>query len=109
MVRYWYAGTPLLIVVAVLLLALPWLALFALAIGSLVALVALAELAWGLVSVPGMLSRSISRRWRDRRGARPRTEAVLSPASSGKRRTRSVPAGATALLANPSSRRRHVI
>jgi hypothetical protein len=109
MVRYWYAGTPLLIVGAVLLLALPWLALFALAIGFLVALVALAGLAWGLVSVLRMLSRSIRRRWRDRPGASPRTEAVLSPASSGKRRTQSAPAGATALLANPSSRRRHVI
>ena len=105
MVRYWYGCTPLVIVGAVFFLALPWLALFALMIFSLVALVALVGLAWALVSVPRMLSRAISRRWQGPRSASPRTAPVLSPANSGVRRIRSVPAGAAMLLANPPSQR----
>jgi hypothetical protein len=102
MVSYWYAGTPLVILGTLVLLLIPYLALIALII---VSLVALAALAWAVASVPRMLSRAISRRWQGRSGASPRTAAALSPANSGVRRTRSVPAGATVLLANPPSER----
>lgn len=77
MVRYFYAWTPLVIVATVVLLSLPWLSLIALVI---VSLVVLAALAWAIVSVPLLLSRSISRRWHIRSGASPRTAAALSPA-----------------------------
>ena len=69
MVRYLYAWTPLVIVGAVALLALPWLGLIALAILSLVALAALAALAWAIVFVPYMLARAISRHWQRGSGA----------------------------------------
>jgi hypothetical protein len=100
MVRYFYAWTPLVIVATVVLLALPWLGLIALMI---VSLVALAALAWAIVFVTYVLSRAIRSLWHIRSGASPRTAAALSPANSGVRRTRSVPAGATVLLANPPS------
>jgi Na+/glutamate symporter len=105
MVRYWYVFTPLVIVGALMLLALPWLALFALALIALVALVALVGLAWAIVTMPYVLGRAFSRRWQARRSASPRTAAVLSPADSGVRRIRSVPAGAAVFLANPPSER----
>jgi hypothetical protein len=105
MVRYFYAWTPLVIAGTVVLLSLPWLGLIALMISSLVALVALAVLAWAIVFAPYMLSRAISRRWHSRSGASPRTAEALSPPNSRVRRTRSVPAGATVLLANPASER----
>jgi hypothetical protein len=87
MLRYWYAFTPLVIVGAVVLLALPWLALFALVILSLVALVALVGLAWAVVFVPYKLSRAISRRWHSRTGESSRTALALSPVSSGEGET----------------------
>jgi hypothetical protein len=77
MVRYFYAWTPLAIVGTLLLLAIPWLGLFAL---MFVSLVALAALAWAIVFVPYMLGRAISRRWHMRSGASPQTAAALSPA-----------------------------
>ena len=80
MVRYFYAWTPLFIVGTVVLLSLPWLGLIALMVGSLVAVVALAALAWATVYLPYRLSRAISRRWHSHRGASPRTAAALSPA-----------------------------
>src|SRR5689334_18079770 len=52
MVRYWFAWTPLVVVLAVIPLALPWLGLIALMLFALIALVALVALAWGLVLVP---------------------------------------------------------
>jgi hypothetical protein len=100
MVSYWYAWTPLVILGTGVLVLIPYLAIIALII---VSLVALAALACAVVSVPRMLSRSISRRWQGRSGASPRTAAALSLANSGVRRTRSVPAGATVLLANSPS------
>jgi hypothetical protein len=103
MVRYFYAWTPLVIVGTVALLSLPWLGLIAL---MLVALVALAALAGAIVAVPYMLGRAISRRWQGS-GASPRTAAALSPANPGVR-TRSVPASATVLLANPRSEKRRM-
>lgn len=78
--RYFYAWTPLVIVAAVFLLAMPWLGLIALMIGALVALVALAALVWTVVFVPYMLSRAIGRRWHTPSGASPRTAPALSPA-----------------------------
>jgi hypothetical protein len=91
MVRYFYAWTPLVIVAAVFLLAMPWLGLIALMIATIVALVALAALAWAVVFVPYMLGRAISRRWHIRSGASPRTAPALSPT---RRQTDSVWQGA---------------
>ena len=105
MVRYFYAWTPLVIATTLLLLSLPYLGLIALMISALVALVALAGLAWAIVFVPYMLSRAISRRWHSRSGASPRRAAALSPANSGIRGTRSAPTGATVLLASQPSER----
>ena len=78
MVRYFYAWTPLVIVGTVFVLALPWLGLFALLAASLVAVIALAALAWAIVFVPYMLGRAIGHRWQIR-GASPQTAAALSP------------------------------
>ena len=105
MVRYFYAWTPLVIITAVVLLSAPWLGLIALMIVSLVALGALAALAWAIAFVPYMLSRAIGRRWHSRSGASPRPARALSPADSGVRPTRPMRAAATVLLANPPSER----
>ncbi len=105
MVRYFYAWTPLVIVTTVVLLSAPWLGLIALMIVSLVALGALGALAWAIAFVPYMLSRAIGRRWHSRSGAIPRPARALSPADSGVRPTRPMPAAATVLLANPPSER----
>ena len=72
MVRYFYAWTPLVIVGTVVLLSMPWLGLIALMILSLVALGALAALAWAIAFVPYTVSRAIGRHWRSRSGASPR-------------------------------------
>jgi hypothetical protein len=80
MVSYVYAWTPLVIVGTVVLLSLPWLGLIALVIALLVSPVALAALAWAIVSLPYMLSRAISRLWQGRIGASPQTAAAMSPA-----------------------------
>jgi hypothetical protein len=77
MVRYFYAWTPLVIVVGTaVLLTSPYLALIALMV---VSLGALAALAWAIVWVPLTLSRAFSRRWQGRSGASARV-AALSPA-----------------------------
>lgn len=78
MVRHFYALTPLVIVGTVVLLSLPWLGLIALMVFALVALGALAALAWGIVFVPYMLGRAIGRRWYMRGGAGPQTESAPS-------------------------------
>jgi hypothetical protein len=78
MVRYFYAWTPLVIVAAVFVLSMPWLALITLIALVIVSLVVLAALAWAIVSVPHILGRTISRRWQGR-SASLRT-ATLSPA-----------------------------
>ena len=103
--RYFYAWTPLVVVGTIVLLSMPWLGLIALMI---VAIVALAALAWAIVFVPYTLSGAVRRRWHGRSGASPGTAPALSPANSGFRRTRSVPAGATVLLANPPSVKEHL-
>ena len=78
MLRYFYAWTPLVLVAAVVLLALPWLGLIALMI---VSLVALSALAFALVLAPYMLVHAISRRWQGRRSASPRPAVVVAPAA----------------------------
>jgi hypothetical protein len=80
MVRYFYAWTPLVIVVAVVLLSMPWLGLIALMVATIAAIVAIVALAWAVVVVPYMLGRAIGRRWHVRSGASPRTTPALAPA-----------------------------
>ena len=77
MVRYFYAWMPLVIVGTVAILSLPWLGLIALMIFAIVAVGALAALAWGIVVVPYTLGRAISRRWHGRTIAIPRTAPLL--------------------------------
>jgi hypothetical protein len=91
MVRYFYSWTPLVIVGSVVLLALPWLGLFALAALLTVSVVALAAVASAIVAVPYALAHLVSRSWHHRRGATPRT-ASPSPRRARARRPR--PAGA---------------
>ena len=78
MARYFYAWAPLAIVGSVVFLALPWLGLIALLV---VALFALPALAWAVVFVPYVLAQAISRSWRTRESASPRTAPALSPAT----------------------------
>jgi uncharacterized OsmC-like protein len=80
MVRYFYGWTPLVIVAAIFLLSMPWLGLIALMIVAIVAVGALASLAWAVVFVPYTVSRTISRRLHIRSGASRRTAPALSPA-----------------------------
>jgi hypothetical protein len=102
MVRYFYAGTPVVIVFGTaVILTIPYLALLVLLVVSLVALAALAR---AIVSVAFRLSGAISRRWQGRSGASPGTAAAMSPATSGCS-TDSITVGATVLLANPPSDR----
>jgi hypothetical protein len=101
MVRYFYAWTPLLIVGTVALLSAPWLGLIALLIAVCFAVVAVVALTWAIVSLPMMLGRAVRRR-RHAAGRTGRwTATPLSPAGSDVRSTRSAPAAATVLLANP--------
>ena len=79
MVRYFYTWVPLVVVGAIFMLALPWLALVALPVFALVALAALAAVVWAVVYVPYMLGRAISRRWHVHAAASPGT-VILSPA-----------------------------
>jgi hypothetical protein len=104
MVRYFYAWMPLVIVGTVVLLSAPWLGLIALMIVSLAAFAALAALAAAVGYVPYTLSRAIIRRWHSRSGAHPRPAPALASADAV-RSTRSLPAAATVLLANPRSQR----
>ena len=78
MVRYFFAWTPLVIVVGTaVLLSVPYLALIAL---MSVALALLAALVGAAVSVTYMLGRGIRGRWQNRSVARPQTATVLTPA-----------------------------
>ena len=75
--RYFYSWTPVVIVLTVTLLALPWLGLIALLAFAMAALAALAALVWAIVAVPLAIGRAIGRRWQDRSGAH-RPSAALS-------------------------------
>jgi hypothetical protein len=77
MSRYFYAWTPLVIVGTVVILALPWLGLIALAVFGLVALGALAALVLAIVALPYMVGRAVSRRWQGRSVAH-QPQAALS-------------------------------
>jgi hypothetical protein len=98
MVRYWFAFTPLVVVLTVVPLALPWLGLIALMLFALILLGALGALAWGIAFVPHWVVRAVGRRRHSRRDIR-RLPATLSAA----RPSRPMPAGAVLLLANPPS------
>jgi hypothetical protein len=78
MVSYFYAWTPLVILGAVIILALPWLGLIAFMIVSLVGLAALAALAWAILAVPYALGRAISSRWQVRSSAGRTTAAPVA-------------------------------
>lgn len=73
MVRYFYAWAPLVIVGTLVILSLPWLGLIALMIFAIVAVTALAALAWAIVVAPYTLGRTINRLWHGRTIAIPRT------------------------------------
>jgi hypothetical protein len=63
MVNYFYKWTPLVVVGAVVLLALPWLGLIALTVAALATLAALSALASALVAVPIAFGRALGHRW----------------------------------------------
>jgi hypothetical protein len=77
MSRYFYAWTPLVVIGAVVLLALPWLGLIALIIAVPTALAALAALAWAIVAVPLAAGRAIGHRWHGRSAAPQPSPALL--------------------------------
>ena len=77
MVRYFYAWAPLALVVAIVVLSLPWLGLIALFV---VALVGLPALALAIVVAPYMLVRAINRRFHYRDSAGPQRVTVAAPA-----------------------------
>jgi hypothetical protein len=84
MVRYFYSWTPLVIVGSVVLLALPWLGLFALAALLTVSVVVLGVVVSAIVAVPYALAHAVSRRWHDRRSARPRTASLFAGGASAR-------------------------
>jgi hypothetical protein len=103
MVTYCYAWTPLAILATLAFLALPWLGLIALMVVLLGSLVVLAGLTWVIAQLPLRLSRGVHRRWR-RRSGKNRAPAAGMASDFSSRPTRSLPAGATALITNrPSS------
>lgn len=104
MLSYCFAWTPLVIVMTVSALSIPWLGLIALMVVSCVVLGLLAALAWTIVSIARVPSRAIRHRLHGR-GAGRRAIAATSRENSDVRATRSMSAGAAALLANPPSER----
>jgi uncharacterized iron-regulated membrane protein len=95
MFRYWYVWTPFVIVGTVVFLSLPWLGPIALMVVSLFVVVALAG---AVVWVAHLLTWAISRGLHARPGTSQRPAAILSPANSVVRSTRSAPAGAAGSL-----------
>jgi disulfide bond formation protein DsbB len=77
MVRYAYVWAPLVVVGTVVLLALPWLGLIALAIASLAAFAALVALVLAIVAAPLAIVHAIGRRWHGEHAA-PRASPALS-------------------------------
>ena len=102
MVRYWYSLTPIVFVLAIIPLALPWLGLIALMLFALIPLAALGALALGILFVPHWVVRAVGRRRHNRSDMR-RLPATLSAARPSVRPSQSAPAGAVLLLANPPS------
>jgi hypothetical protein len=79
--EYFYTWTPLVILGAVVILALPWLSLIALMLVPFLALAALAALAWAVVIVPYELGQAIVRGLHSRSAASPEAAPVLTPAT----------------------------
>jgi hypothetical protein len=77
MARYFYLWTPLVVVGAVVLLALPWLGLIALMVATLAALAALAALTWTIVAAPLAVGRAIGHRWHGQSAAPQPSPALL--------------------------------
>jgi hypothetical protein len=102
MVRYWYSLTPLLVILAIIPLVLPWLGLIALMLFALFALAALGAVAWGVVFVSHILVRSIGRRLHGRSGTGRQPATVLAPRPRVGT-AQSLPAGAAVLVASPQS------
>ena len=102
MLSYCYAWTPLVILMTVVLLSLPWLGLIALFVFSLLVLGLLAALAWTVIWVPRTLSLAVRNRWRVRKSASRRTATApgLSLDTSSVRPTGQVPVAASVLFAN---------
>ena len=71
MVRYFYKGTPLVIVAGVVFLSMPWLGLIALMVVAIPALGALAALGWTIATVPYRLGQAVTRHWHERSDAGP--------------------------------------
>lgn len=99
---YCYSWTPLVILMTVVLLALPWLGLIALFVFSLLVLGLLATLAWTVISVPRRLSLAVRNRWgaRDSASLPAATATALSLDTSGVRPTGPVPVAASVLFAD---------
>jgi hypothetical protein len=96
MLSYCFAWTPLVILMTLGLLALPWFGLIALMILSVIVAGTVAALAWTIVSVPRTLGPAIRQRWQAR-------TVASRPAVTRVQPTRPVPARAAVLLANPRS------
>ena len=77
MVRYFYAWTPVVVVGAVFLMSLPWLALIALVMAVLAALAGLAALAWVIVEAPIAVGRALGQGWQGRSAAREPASALV--------------------------------
>ena len=102
MLSYCYSWTPLVILVTVVLLSLPWLGLIALFVLSLFVLGLLATLVWTVIWVPRTLSLAVRNRWRVRDGASRRTvtATALSLDTSSVRPTGPVPVATSVLFAD---------
>jgi hypothetical protein len=101
MVTYCYAWTPLVILGTVAMLALPWLGLIALGVILFGSFVLLAGLTWAIVQVPLRLTRAVHRRWHHHGTDEAPAGGTVFDHSG--RPSRSVPVGATVLIANPPS------
>ena len=102
MLSYCFSWTPLVILMTVVLLSLPWLGLIALFVFSLFVLSLLATLAWTVIWVPRTLSLAVRNRWRVRNSAsrRTATDTALSLDTSSVRPTGPMPVAASVLFAN---------
>ena len=113
MLSYCFSWTPLVILMTVVLLSLPWLGLIALFVASLFALGLLATLAWTVIWVPRRLILAGRNRWRVRNGASRRTATAIAAATapalpldtSSVRPTGPVPATASVLFADRPAHR----
>ena len=100
MLSYCYSWTPLVILMTVVLLALPWLGLIALFVFSLLLFGLLATLVWTVIWVPRTVTLAVRDRWRAHHGAsRPAVKATaLSLDTSSVRPTAPVPVVASVLF-----------